>query len=218
MSAIRILLVDDHQIIREGLKTLLERHADLRVVAEAEDGKMAVRLAQEVTPDVIVMDLGLPGLNGIEATRQIHASRPEARVVALSMHDETRFVMEMFKAGAKGYLIKSAAFNELVSAIRTVVADRPYLSPRLAGELMQEYICQLPAQHASGFSVLTGREREVLQLLAEGKTTKQIAASLELSLKTAESYRQQLMEKLNLHTVAELTKYAIREGITSLNL
>jgi DNA-binding NarL/FixJ family response regulator len=215
----KILLADDHQIVREGLRSLLNQHEDMEVVAEARNGRDAVQLAQELQPDVVVMDVGMPGLNGIEATRQITAREPEAKVVALSMHSDRRFMGEMLKAGAKGYLLKDGAFEELATAIRSVVADKVYLSPRIADVVVDDYVRRTPGQggDTSAFAKLTPREREVLQLMAEGRATKEIALDLKVSIKTVETHRRQIMEKLNIHSVAELTKYAIREGLTSLD-
>jgi DNA-binding NarL/FixJ family response regulator len=202
--------------MREGLRTLIEKQPDMEVVAEAENGRMAVELALKLFPEVVVMDIGMPDLNGIEATRQILANNSKVKVIALSMHSAKRFVVEMLKAGSSGYLLKDCAFEELALAIRTAIANKVYVSPSINGMMIKEYVHNLSETEFSVASILTARERQVLQLLAEGKTTKQIAAFLKVSVKTIETYRQQIMHKLNLHSVAELTKYAIREGITSL--
>jgi DNA-binding NarL/FixJ family response regulator len=217
--ATRILLADDHQIVRQGLKSLIQQNEGFEVIAEASDGRAAVQLAADLEPDVIVMDVGMPGLNGIEATRQIAAKEPDAKVVALSMHSDRRFMGEMLKAGAKGYLLKDAAFEELATAIRSVIADKIYLSPRIADVVVDDYVRHAGeyAGHPSAFAKLTPREREVLQLMAEGRATKEIAMDLKVSIKTVETHRRQIMEKLNIYSVAELTKYAIREGLTSLD-
>jgi two-component system response regulator NreC len=202
--------------MREGLRTLIEKQPDMEVVAEAENGRNAVQLAQKLSPEVVVMDIGMPDLNGIEATREILAHNPNVKVIALSMHSAKRFVVEMLKAGSAGYLLKDCAFEELALAIHTAIANKVYVSPSINDMMINEYVHNLSKTELSVTSILTLREREVLQLLAEGKTTKQIAASLKISVKTIETYRQQIMHKLNLHSVAELTKYAIREGIVSL--
>jgi DNA-binding NarL/FixJ family response regulator len=204
--------------MREGLRTLIEKQPDMEVVAEAENGRMAVQLARKLFPEVVVMDIGMPDLNGIEATRQILANNPKVKVIALSMHSAKRFVVEMLKSGSSGYLLKDCAFEELALAIRTVIANQIYVSPGITGMMIKDYVHNLSKTEFSVASILTPREREVLQLLAEGKTTKQIAVSLNVSVKTIETYRQQIMHKLNLHSVAELTRYAIREGITSLEI
>jgi len=211
---IRIILVDDHQMIRDGLRHLLKLQKDMDVLAEAEDGRSAVQLAGELKPDVIILDVAMPDLNGIEAARQIRSQYPEVRIVALSMHSDRRFIAEMLKAGATGYLLKDSAFEELAQAVRTVAAGQTYLSPQITGSIIEDYVQRLPNGSDSVAPSLTPREREVLQLLAEGQSTKQIAARLHVSVKTIETHRRQLMEKLNLHSVAELTKYAIREGLT----
>ncbi|MDI6632542.1 MAG: response regulator transcription factor [Thermoanaerobacteraceae bacterium] len=212
----RIILADDHKIVRDGLAALLAKVPGLEVVAEAADGRTAVRLAREMLPDVVIMDISMPDLNGIEATRQIVAEVSGVKVIALSMHSGRRLVMEVFKAGASGYLFKDCAFEELASAIRSVVAGDTYLSPKIAGVMVKELATQSLTDTPVAFSVLTAREREVLQLLAEGKTTKKIASLLHLSTKTVETHRQQIMNKLNVQSVADLVKYAIREGLTSL--
>ena len=204
--------------MREGLRSLIEKQPDMEVVAEAENGRMAVQLVRKLFPEVVVMDIGMPDLNGIEATRQILANNPKVKVIALSMHSAKRFVIEMLKAGSSGYLLKDCAFEELALAIRTVIANQIYVSPGITDMVIKDYVHNLSKTEFSVASILTPREREVLQLLAEGKTTKQIAVSLNVSVKTIETYRQQIMHKLDLHSVAELTRYAIREGITSLEI
>ena len=206
---IRILLADDHQIVREGLRAMLAQQGDMNVVAEAGDGRKAVELAQEIQPDVVVMDVGMPGLNGIEATRQIVAREPDAKIVGLSMHADRQFMGEMLKAGARGYLLKDGAFEELAAAIRSVVADKVYLSPRIADVVVDDYVRrshELSSAERSAFARLTPREREVLQLMAEGRATKEIAMDLRVSIKTVETHRRQIMEKLQMSSVAQLTK------------
>ena len=214
--SIRILLADDHKITREGLRSLLDNQQDMEVVAEAEDGRTAVSLVREVVPSVVIMDVSMPDLNGVEATRQIIAQFPDVKIIALSMHSDTLFVTEMLKSGASGYLRKDCAFEELAAAIRVVVAGKTYLSPSVSGVVVDDYLHRLSKADFSDSEVLTDREREVLQLLAEGKSTKQIALKLHISVKTVETHRRQIMNKLDIHTVAELTKYAIRKGLTSL--
>jgi len=214
--AIRILLADDHKIVRDGLRSLLQAEADLEVVGEAANGREAVRLAQELSPDVVVMDVGMPDLNGIEATRYIAGGPSGAKVIALSMHSDRRFVEGMLAAGATGYLLKDSAFEELARAIRAVAAGRTYLCPSVAGVVVQALVRASHAAQPARSPVLTPREREVLQLLAEGKSTKQIAGTLGVSVKTVETHRSRIMDKLDVHSVPELTKYAIREGLTSL--
>lgn len=214
---ITILVVDDHKILRQGLRTLLGREADMKVLAEAEDGRDAVRLVRELSPQVVIMDVGMPDLNGIEATRQILQESPETKVIALSMHSDRRFVTNMIKAGASGYLLKDSAFEELATAIRVVMARKTYLSHEIAHVVVKDYVQGGSKDDPSVFSVLSPREREVLQLMAEGKSNRQIAEMLNVSLKTVETHRQQIMNKLEIHNIVELTKYAIREGLASLD-
>ena len=212
----RILLADDHMIIRQGLCSLIGRENGMEVVAEADDGRQAVGLAREFKPDVIVMDISMPNLNGIEAARQILSENPATKVIALSMHADGEFITRMLEAGASGYLLKDCAFEELITAIRTVLAGRNFLSPSIA-HTVAGGPARAPASSAgAALSSLTPREREVLQLITEGKSTKQAASDLDVSVKTVETHRHNIMEKLGIHTVAELTKFAIRQGLTEL--
>ena len=215
--SIKILLADDHKIVRDGVRALIERESDMEVIAEAGDGRTAVRLALELSPAVAVMDIGMPDLNGMEAARQITAGAGGVRVLALSMYADRRFVGEMLRAGASGYLPKKCAFEELADAIRSVAGGRIYLSPAISEVVVQDYVRYLADSDASAPSPLSAREREVLQLLAEGRSTKQIAARLNVSAKTIETHRSRIMRKLDLHSVAELTKYAVREGLSELD-
>lgn len=214
---IRIILADDHAIFREGLRALLEDQQNMEVLAEAENGREAVRLARELSPDLVVMDVTMPGLNGVEATRQITSSSSKIKVIALSMHPDQRRVAEMLAAGASGYLLKNSAFEELTRAIRSVVEHGNYFSPAVIGPIVHEYLRLSSSEQPSGSS-LTPREREVLQLLVEGNTSKETAFLLHLNVKTVDTHRQRIMRKLNLNNLADLTKYAIREGLTSLDL
>ncbi|MFZ3138767.1 MAG: response regulator transcription factor [Thermodesulfovibrionales bacterium] len=213
---IKILLADDHKIMREGLRALIEKHSDMSVIGEADDGRTTVRLAHELLPDIVIMDISMPDMNGIEAARQIISQDSRIKVIALSVHSNKHFVSEMLNAGASGYLLKDCAFHELVNAVRAVFSNRSYLSPEITDIMIKDYKNMLSKETLSVFSLLTQREREVLQLIAEGKTTKEIAHLLNVSVKTVETYRQQIMNKLDTHSIAELTKYAIKEGLTSL--
>ena len=212
----RILLAEDQRMMREGLRALLDPVPGVAVVAEAENGRCAVKLCRDLRPDVVIMDVSMPDLNGIEATRQIMATQPEIRVIALSIHSDRRFVIEMFRAGACGYLLKDCAFEELFRAIEVVSHGQPYLSPGIAGVAVDEFRLTAAAGAPAPAPALTTREREVLQLTAEGKSTKEIAALLQVSVKTIETHLRQIMDKLQLNSIAELTRYAIREGLTSL--
>jgi two-component system response regulator NreC len=214
---VRILLADDHKIVRDGLRALLENQPGMTVVAEADNGRATVRLARDLLPDLVIMDIGMPDLNGIDATRQIINELPGVKVIALSMHSDRRFVVQMFRVGASGYLLKDCAFEELIRAVQAVLKDQVYLSPAVAGPVVEDYIHHLAAADDAESPALSPREREVLQLLAEGKSTREVAALLCVSIKTVETHRQQIMGKLNIHSVAELIKYAIREGLTSLD-
>jgi DNA-binding NarL/FixJ family response regulator len=216
---ISIIIADDHRLLREGLRCLLEKQPGLKPVADAADGRNTVKLVQKLKPAVVVMDVSMPDMNGIEATRQIKKDSPEVKIIGLSMHADKHFVTEMLKAGASGYLLKHCAFEELGIAIRTVAGNRIYLSPEITGVVIEDYIqtAHNGKKNANGNgATLTGREREVLQLLAEGKSTKDIASLLNLSVKTIETHRQNTMEKLHLYSIAELTKYAIAAGMTEL--
>lgn len=212
----RVLLADDHKILREGLRTLLEQEGDIQVVGEADNGRTSVKLASELAPDVVIMDVAMPDLNGIDATRRITEAEPNARVLALSMHSDGRYVRGMLQAGARGYILKDCAAEELTRAIRTVMANQVYVSPGVTGTIVDDYVRQLSADTDEP-ATLSRREREVLQLLAEGGSTAQIADRLHLSVKTVETHRKHIMDKLGLRSIAELTKYAIREGITTLD-
>jgi len=214
--SIRILLADDHTIMQEGLRTLLEKESDMEIVAEAQDGRTAVQLARELAPDLVIMDISMRFLNGIDATCQIMEDLPTVKVIALSMHRDEQFVAGMLEAGACGYLLKDCAAEELIYAVRAVFADQTYLSPGVAAIVAKGYIQTVSKRQASNPSILTTREREVLQLLSEGMPSKKIALTLNVSVRTVETYRRQIMEKLDIHSVSELTKYAIRKGITSL--
>jgi len=212
----RVLLVDDHAIIREGLRSLLEKQPDMEVVADADDGRKAIELVRELAPDIVIMDVTMPGLNGIEATRLIAAELPDVKIVALSIHSQRRFVADMLSAGAVGYILKECLFDELLQAIGVVANGGRYLSPKIAEVVVDDYVKHLSNISDSPLSALTGREREVLQLVAEGKSTKEIALELHVSTKTIEANRRQIMDKLGVNSVAELTKYAVREGLTTL--
>ncbi len=213
----KIVLADDHKIVRDGLRGLLEKEIDLNVVAEADDGRKAVELVREHHPDLVIMDVGMPNLNGIEATRQIVADAPNTKVIALSMHSRAQFVGRMLDAGARGYLLKDCAYEELVAAVRAVLAHRVYLSKGITGVVVDDYVRRRSVEKPSTLATLTPREREILQLMAEGRSTKEIAHELHVSVKTVETHRLHIMEKLDIHSIAGLTKYAISEGLTSLD-
>jgi len=213
---IKILLVDDHKILRDGICSIVKGYPDMEVIGEAENGKKALRLVEELSPDVVIMDISMPDLNGIEATRRIIANHPNIKVIALSMHHDKQFVSEIFKAGASGYLLKDCAFDELEHAVNIVMDGKTYINPQIASLVIESLVNQPQATSQKAFSLLTDREREVLQLIAEGQSTKEIATKLSVSAKTIESHRRQVMGKLNIRNVAKLTKYAIREGLTSI--
>ncbi len=215
--SIRVLIADDHKIMLAGLRSLLEKQDGVEVVGEAENGRKAVQVAKEKKPDVVVMDVSMPDLNGIEATSQIIESLPATKIIALSMHSDKRFVLGMLRAGASGYLLKDCASQELANAIVQVSSNKKYLSPEITGVVIDDFIQGGASEEgATVASVLSAREREVLQLIAEGWSTKQIASHLYVSVKTIETHRRQIMKKLDLHNIADLTKYAIREGLTSI--
>lgn len=213
---IKIVLADDHKIMRKGLRALIDSHSGLTVVEEAHNGRIAVELARKLLPDVVIMDVAMPDLNGIEATRRIIAELSHTKVIALSMHFDKEFVIAMLKVGALGYLLKDCAVEELICAIRAVMNNKIYLSRTISDIVIDDYMRSLSKDEVSILSTLTGREREVLQLIAEGKTTKEIASCLHVSINTIDTHRRQVMEKLDMHNIAELTKYAIRKGLTTL--
>ncbi|MBI1395188.1 MAG: response regulator [Betaproteobacteria bacterium] len=212
----RIILADDHRIIREGLASLLREEPDFEIVGEAGDGASVVRLARECRPDIVITDVSMPGLNGIEAIRRILDDAPGVKTLCLSVHDEKRLVAAVMDAGASGYLLKDCAFEELLRAVRTVLAGQVYISPGVAGVLMQDFRDRRSGGGASAYSDLTSREREVVQLIAEGHSTKEIAERLHVSAKTIGTHREHIMEKLRVSGTAELTRYAIREGLAGL--
>jgi DNA-binding NarL/FixJ family response regulator len=214
--SVRLILADDHKIMREGLRALLARQKEIEVIAEAESGRGVVELCAQLHPDVVVIDISMPDLNGIDATRQIVRDDPQVKVIALSMHSDKKYVKEMLSAGACGYLLKDSAFEELGAAIATVLKNKTYLSPQITDTVVKDYVSENAPSGSVASTALSTREREVLQLIAEGKATREIAAALYVSVKTVETHRKQIMDKLGLNSIAELTKYAIREGLTSI--
>jgi DNA-binding NarL/FixJ family response regulator len=213
---IKIILADDHEVMRKGLVTLLNEHDGIEVIGEASDGIEAVRLTTSLRPDIVVLDIGMPNMNGILATEHIITAAPYTRILALSMHSDHQFVVRMLAAGASGYMLKDCAFEELVKAVQTIAEGNFYLSPDITGVVINNYINLIQRGETGGATVLTSRERETLQLIAEGKSTADTAGILNVSSKTIESHRKHIMDKLNIHNIAELTKYAVREGLTSL--
>jgi DNA-binding NarL/FixJ family response regulator len=214
MKPIRILLADDHTVVRKGLRLLLESQPGLTVIAEAADGRAAVSLAEQDPPDVVVMDVAMPTLNGIEAARQITAKLPQTAVVFLSMHSDESYVLKALKAGARAYLLKDSAEHDLIQAVHAVTQGKSFFSPAISKMMMEDYMRELQERQIEDtYELLTTREREVLQLLAEGKSNKEVAAVLNLSLYTVETHRGNILQKLNLHSGAELILYAIRKGV-----
>jgi DNA-binding NarL/FixJ family response regulator len=214
MPQIRILLADDHTIIRSGLRLLLDQQADFKVVAEASDGREALELASKLHPDVAVLDIGMPQLNGIEATSQIVAKEPNTKVVILSMHSDEGYVLRALKAGARAYILKNSAEADLIRAVQSVADGKSFFSPVISKMLLEDYVRQIRDKHVEdSYDLLTPREREILQLLAEGRTNKEVATLLNLSVYTVDAHRGNILQKLNLHGVPELVLYAVRKGI-----
>ncbi|MGP8244413.1 MAG: response regulator [Bryobacteraceae bacterium] len=209
MKRIRILLADDHAVVRQGFKMILAEQPDMEIAGEAANGREAVELAEKIKPDVVVMDVSMPELNGIEATRRLAASAPHTRVLALSMHKDSVYVREILRAGARGYLLKDSPAQDMLTAVRAVAGGEGYISPAVSSAVLDDY-----RKHVTNpIDLLTGREREVLQMLAEGKTNKEIAAVLNLSVYTVEAHRGRIMEKLNVHSINELVRFAVRNGL-----
>ena len=209
MKRIRILLADDHALVRQGFRMILGAQPDMEIVGEAGNGREALELAEKLTPDIVVMDVAMPELNGIEATRRLFAANPHIRVIALSMHKDSVYVREILRAGARGYLLKDSGADDLVKAIRAVAGGESYLSPAVSNAVLDDY-----RKHVTNpIDLLTSREREVLQMLAEGKTNKEIAVVLNLSVYTVDAHRGRIMEKLNLHSINELVRFALRNGL-----
>ena len=215
--SIRVLLADDHQMLRDGLRAVLSLEDDIEVVGEANDGHAAVEMAGRLAPDVVLMDIGMSGLNGVDATRRIKAESPNVKVIALSTYSDKRYVLSMLEVGASGYVLKAAAVDEMCRAVRAVAEGKRYLSPDVAGVVVDARFHEPAQSDASLSSILGSREREVLQLLAEGHSSPEIARRLHIAASTVETHRRNIMRKLDVHSVAELTKYAIREGLTSLD-
>jgi two-component system response regulator NreC len=214
--SIKIMVVDEHKILREGLSTLIAKQPDMQIVGEATDGREALDLVDKLSPDLILMDVTMPNLNGIEATRKIKSKNPDIEIIALSLHSDRRYVLGMIDAGASGYLLKECAFEELVRAINTVMDKKKYLSPEISDILIEEYVKKNAQGKPTIYVKLTPREREILQLISEGKNTKEIARHLYISIKTVETHRRHIKKKLKVESIAELTKIAIREGLTSI--
>ncbi len=213
----RILLADDHKVLRSGLRRILEEQPDLEVVGEAGDGREAVDLAHALQPDIVVMDIAMPQMNGMEATRQIVARNPNINVLILSMYSDENYIVQVLRAGARGYLLKDSAEDDLISAVRSVNAGLPFFSPKIARLLVGDSMQRLRDEAATdSYELLTPREREVLQLIAEGKSNKEVAAQLFVSPTTVETHRARIMDKLDLHSTAEIVLYAVRKGIIKL--
>lgn len=213
--AAKVMLVDDHEIMREGMSALLRKHSEFEVVGQASDGRQALEMVLEAKPDIVIMDVGMPNLNGIEATRRMLAQLPSLKVMALSTHSDGTVVTKMIKAGASGYMLKESAFEELVEGLNTILEGKTFLCKKVSKVVFSEYISMVLNPQNTNGDGLSSREREVLQMVAEGRTSKEIAEALQLSTKTVDSHREHIMEKLGIRNVAGLTRYAIREGLTS---
>ncbi len=213
----QVIIADDHKMFRDGIRTVLESVPDIEVVGEADNGRDTVQLAKRLEPDVVVMDVAMPDLNGVEAAHKILSGGVPTKILAVSMHSDSGYVKRMLKVGASGYLVKECAAEELALAIRAVVSNQVYVSPRVVGVVVSDYVQHLQGEVSPESPVLSAREREVLQLISEGASTTEIAERINLSAKTVQTHRQRIMDKLDLHSIAALTKYAIREGITSLD-
>jgi DNA-binding NarL/FixJ family response regulator len=216
MKTIRVIVADDHTIIRSGLRALLDREPDIEVVAEAPDGRQAVQRAQELLPDVVLLDIAMPNLNGIEAARQIAAKHERMGMIILSMHSDESYVLKALKAGARGYLLKDSSESDVVNAVRAVSSGKAYFSPEISRMMADDYLRQMQQRGVEdSYELLTSREREILQMLAEGKSNKDVANLLNLSLHTVETHRSNILQKLNLHSIPELILYAVRKGIVT---
>jgi two-component system response regulator NreC len=219
MKKVKLLVADDHKIFRQGIKKLLEEEPDLQVVGEAADGREAVKKATELKPDVILMDIAMANLNGLEATKQIKKVLPSVKVIVVTMHKNEEYILQSFQAGASGFILKEGAVEELVSAIRSIHQDKSFLSPTISKTLIDAYLRKMETgKTETPFDLLTDREREVLQLIAEGYTNREVAKSLFISVKTVEAHRAHIMQKLNIHDIAKLVKYAIQKGLVDLNV
>jgi DNA-binding NarL/FixJ family response regulator len=214
INEIKIVLVDDHKLLRDGLRNIIEQRSNMHIIGEASDGREAVKISSKLMPDVIVMDVAMPGMNGVEAAKQIHKTQPDIKIIGLSMHSGKQFIQGMFKAGAFGYLLKDGDADELITAITTVVQNKRYLSK----DINQEFLAVLKSGEDIVKADLSSREKEVLQLIAEGNSSKQIGGILFLSSKTIDVHRNNIMRKIDLHTIPELTKYAIQKGLTTLDI
>ncbi|OAD46652.1 response regulator [Polaribacter atrinae] len=214
LKEIKIVLVDDHKLLRDGLRNIIEQRSNMHIIGEASDGREAIKICPKLLPNVVVMDVAMPGLNGVEATRQIHKNNPEIKVIGLSMHSGKQFIQSMFKAGAFAYLLKDGDSDELITAICTVMQNKKYLSK----DINQEFLSVLKEIKSIEKTQLSSREKEVLQLIAEGRSSKETGEILFLSPKTVDVHRNNIMKKLDLYTIPELTKYAIKEGLTSLDI
>jgi len=218
MKKVRLLIADDHKIFRQGIIKLLEEESDLQVVGEAADGREVVKKATELKPDIILMDIAMANLNGLEATKQIKKVLPESKIIMLTMHKNEEYVLQSFQAGATGYILKEGAVEELVSAIRSIHQDKSFLSPTVSKTLVDAFLRKMETgKSETPFDLLTDREREVLQLIAEGFTNREVAKQLFISVKTVEAHRAHIMQKLNIHDIAKLVKYAIQKGMVDLN-
>ena len=218
MDKIRILLADDHQIVRQGIYSLLKNHDDLEIVGETKDGRETVKMARELKPDVVLMDIAMPILNGLEATRQIKKTDPKIKVLILTIHKNEEYVLNALQVGASGYLEKDTGVDELLNAIHSVYHDNSFLSPGISKTVIDAYLLRASkAKESTVFETLSNREREVLQLIAEGFTNREVAKQLFIAVKTVEAHRAHIMGKLDIHDIAKLVKYAIRKGMVDLN-
>ena len=213
--AVKVLIVDDHEIMRDGMSALLHKYSEFEVVGQAADGREALEMASQLKPDLVIMDVGMPNLNGVDATRQLLTQQPDLKVMALSTHSDGPVVAKMIKAGASGYMLKESAFEELIEGITALLEGKTFLCKKISKVVFSEYVGMITNPKTKNGDGLTGREREVLQLVSEGHTTREIAEMLKLSTKTIDSHREHIMEKLGIRNIAGLTKYAIREGLTS---